>query len=78
MYKIKRSLKDFVTMLNIIEFLFFTALACTLGSLAFGLTVYFKGGTLNAKFGNAAMRWRVTFQMITLLLFVLMLWMKGH
>ncbi|MES2607987.1 MAG: HIG1 domain-containing protein [Pseudomonadota bacterium] len=65
-------------MIRIVEFLFFFALACTLGSLVFGLTVYFKGGALNAKFGNAAMRWRVTFQMIALMLFVLLLWMKGH
>ena len=65
-------------MIRIVEFLFFFALACTLGTLFFGLTVYFKGGALNAKFGNAAMRWRVTFQMIALMLFVLLLWMKGH
>lgn len=65
-------------MLHLIEFLFFTSLACTLASLAFGLTVYFKGGALNAKYGNAAMRWRVTFQMITLMLFVLLLWVKGR
>lgn len=65
-------------MLLMIEFLFFFALACTLGSLVFGLTVYFKGGVLNAKYGNTAMRWRVTFQMITLMLFVLLLWMKGN
>jgi hypothetical protein len=65
-------------MTHLVEFLFFFALACTLGSLVFGLIVYFKGGVLNAKFGNVAMRWRVTFQAITLMLFLLLLWLKGH
>ena len=65
-------------MLRLVEFLFFFALACTLASLVFGLTVYFKGGALNARFGNAAMRWRVTFQAITLMLFGLLLWMKSQ
>ncbi|MES2252714.1 MAG: HIG1 domain-containing protein [Pseudomonadota bacterium] len=65
-------------MLRTIEFLFFCTLACTLASLVLGLAVYFKGGALNAKFGNVAMRWRITFQAITLMLFVLLLWMKSH
>jgi len=65
-------------MLRTIEFLFFCTLACTLVTLVLGLTVYFKGGTLNAKYGNVAMRWRITFQAITLVLFVMLLWMKGR
>ncbi len=57
----------------IIKILFFLSLAATLSSLIFGLFVYFKGGELNAKYGNKAMRWRIAFQSITLFLFLLLL-----
>ncbi|MDP3371298.1 MAG: HIG1 domain-containing protein [Candidatus Paracaedibacteraceae bacterium] len=64
-------------MTRILEILFFSSLTWTLICLVFGLTVYFKGGHLNARYGNAAMRWRVTFQAITLALFLLLLLAKN-
>jgi hypothetical protein len=69
--------KQYLKMIKIVEILFFCSLACTLFSLIFGLTVYFKGGALNEKYGNQAMRWRLTFQATTLMLFLLMLWLKS-
>ena len=64
-------------MLKIVQLLFFGALFCTVASLIFGLATYFKGGTLYARYGNAAMRWRVTFQTLTLILFFIILWVKN-
>lgn len=63
-------------MASFIETLFFCSLVLTFVTLAFGLAVYFKGGSLNARYGNAAMRWRITFQAITLGLFLMLLWIK--
>lgn len=63
-------------MFHIMQFLFFLSLACTVASLIIGLATYFKGGTAYARYGNACMRWRVTFQTLTLILFFLILWMK--
>ena len=60
-------------MYNIIQILFFISLFGTLASLCFGLGIYFKGGALYDRFGNSAMRWRVTFQGLTLFFFFLML-----
>lgn len=61
----------------IIQTLFFTALGCTVASLGFGLYAYFKGGLIQQKYSNAAMRWRVLLQALTLVLFMLMLWLKS-
>lgn len=61
----------------VIEVLFFISLGCTVGSLGFGLYAYFKGGVIQQQYSNAAMRWRVLLQAVTLVLFMLMLWLKS-
>jgi hypothetical protein len=58
---------------DFIQILFFISLAGTVASLVFGLTIYFMGGDIYKKYGNAAMRWRVLFQALTLILFFLMM-----
>jgi len=55
--------------------LFFISLFFTILSLSFGLFTFFKGGRFE-KYGNLAMRWRVLLQGITLLIFLLLLWLK--
>lgn len=64
-------------MIKIIEMAFFLSLLLTLGSLFFGLYTYFKGGELHKKFSNAAMRWRIIFQALSLALFFLVLFLKN-
>ncbi len=63
-------------MIQFVQFLLFLSLTFTVISLIIGLATYFKGGTVYARYGNACMRWRVTFQTITLILFFFLLWMK--
>lgn len=52
-----------------LHFAFFASLAATFSVLMFGVVCFFKGGDFNEKYGNAAMRWRVMLQGLTLLLF---------
>ena len=63
--------------MNIIIMAFFISLFMTLAVLIGGLCLYFKGGPLYQKYGNAAMRWRVMLQGFTLILFMLVLYFKG-
>lgn len=60
-------------LINFIKVAFFISLTLTAIILILGLFVYFKGGELNRRYGNAAMRWRVIFQGITLMLFLWLL-----
>lgn len=52
---------------------FVLSLLATVGSLVFGLFSYFKGGDFNKKWGNKAMRYRVIFQGLSVILFMLIL-----
>ena len=63
-------------MSEIIKMAFFASLTATVMTLIFGLIAYFSGGVLNQRYGNKAMRWRVLFQGITLLLFLCLLLIK--
>lgn len=65
-------------MYAVLEIAFFCALFSTLGVLGFGLFVYFKGGALHVRYGNAAMRWRIMLQGLTLVLFFLMLLSRSN
>lgn len=49
------------------------ALVSTVGALGFGLFALYKGGEFNERYGNAAMRWRITFQVISIILFTLLM-----
>ncbi len=60
-------------MSEIIKMTFFASLTVTVAALIFGLIAYFSGGVLNQRYGNKAMRWRVLFQGVTLLLFLCLL-----
>jgi hypothetical protein len=60
---------------NIFTLLLILAMVATLGALAFGLGVFFKGGEANRKYGNAAMRWRIILQGLALILFFLAFWL---
>jgi hypothetical protein len=59
-----------------IQILFFICFACTIASLFFGLYTLSQSNDIQQKYSNAAMRWRITFQGLTLVLFLLMLWLK--
>ncbi|MBM3633416.1 MAG: twin transmembrane helix small protein [Alphaproteobacteria bacterium] len=48
-------------------------LASTVGALGFGLFALYKGGEFNEKYGNGAMRWRITFQALSIILFTLLI-----
>lgn len=59
--------------MKIIECAFFILLGLTVSSLVFGLFIYFKGGASYRQHANAAMRFRVLFQGLTLILFFILL-----
>jgi hypothetical protein len=60
-------------LVNFIKIAFFISLATTAFILVLGLGIYFRGGELNRRYGNIAMRWRVIFQGVTLMLFLWLL-----
>ena len=59
----------------ILSGLLILALIATTVSLAFGLLALFKGDDFNKKYGNAAMRWRILLQGLSLLILFFMFWM---
>ncbi len=60
---------------NFFTILMILAMVATLGALAFGLGVFFKGGEAHRKYGNVAMRWRTLLQALALILFFLAFWL---
>lgn len=60
---------------NFFNILIILAMIATLGALAFGLCVFFKGGEANRKYSNAAMRWRIMLQALALFLFFIAFWL---
>ncbi|MCX7338130.1 MAG: twin transmembrane helix small protein [Alphaproteobacteria bacterium] len=63
-------------MSRIIEIAFFLSLITTTLILFFGIGTYLVGGKVNERYSNKAMRWRITSQAITLLLFFALLLTK--
>jgi len=50
----------------------------TLGVLLMGIAGFVKGGEFNSKYGNLFMRYRVGFQLVTILLLMLLFALAGR
>ena len=64
-------------MSGILPYLVGVALAATLAVLIAGVLTMLRGGEFNKKYGNVLMRFRVLFQFVAIVIFILWLLARG-